>query len=692
MWGIENFQKLMREGIVTMEFELLGQKIEIKILADYKEMANRAEKAFQKDYEDSFALTFFSSSYAEKAMNKYSDSMLDGQAKTYVYETRKYLTKFGEYTLTDEKIWEEITRDYDGISRLRYRFEEFLVDNVSEDTTDRDIVPKMKAKFESGYFSRALRNDIMALCDFVNEYLDANKLAPIEFIYEKEVSQAEAIYKNLLESNIPASERERLAKSLIELDPRCKSYYEYIFYKLPQAKYEIAAIAKYLSIDLSDMIEKDLNTRFDSKNVVSEEQAKQLIDTLAEAMEKYQVKHCAAKTTLELKLREFDIEARTYDGVLYASRELRAQAEKADMEIKKLYGDENTTTKERCKECLAEIAGMTCASEIKEKHRRLLDERILQIDRDNLEALLGDLGQKNKEECEVVRKKIDAYDAPVSTKKAFWARIDNRVDQINREHFEALLCNLGQKNKEECKAVRKEIDDYDAPVETKGAFLTRVDNRIDEIDKEQLESLLCDLGKKSEGECESIREQVKCYAASENIKKPFLSRVEDRICEIWEAEDFERFTEMFINTRISNVSQIEENKKIVRETARIQYVRDRFIVAFAHLNPADVESAAKYAAAQESGMIASLLNHGKKDVYDYLSLGGKVAHPDVLEAKESIKAKKAAGFLSSFGFGRNKAHQQSEDAQNVGGAKFCSACGTKVDGISKFCSSCGTKL
>ena len=37
-------------------------------------------------------------------------------------------------------------------------------------------------------------------------------------------------------------------------------------------------------------------------------------------------------------------------------------------------------------------------------------------------------------------------------------------------------------------------------------------------------------------------------------------------------------------------------------------------------------------------------------------------------------------------------HEGSPHSDNNGGGKFCTKCGTKLDGSSKFCSNCGTRL
>lgn len=530
-----------------MEFTLLGRPIELtegrknymKILTYYKAMAAQAEIDFKQEYDNIFGMVFLNSTWAEKFKKTYgSDDYMDNIVKRYVTKTRQYLANYGVYNLSDAAIWNEgiVAEDRD-ISRLQYEFNSYIIDCVSRNEDDDSFISRLKSKFSGNFFPSCLYNDVMSLFDFVLNYLDDNEIAEIQFVYKKDSSEAEAIYKNLLDSNIPAPEQERLAYSLIELDPRSKLYYEYIFCKLPQAKYEIAAIAQFLSIDLSDLIEKEIRRDFDLKSISSEEDALKMMDNLRLTMENFCVTSSSRKAELEKILHDFDVKARTYDGVLYDTRELRSQAEKDDQSLSELHGDVSSIDEVACSRLLAEIVHMQCTTTVKNKHLQLLN---------------------------------------------------------------------------------------------------------------------------------------------------------DRITTIWDTEDFERFTEIFVQTPVSASEQISKNCTLIRDAGRTE-TKELFIKALNLLNESGVEAAAKYAVAKEGGAFASLINMGKKETYETLTLNGRVMHPAILDAIDAAKVKKSTGILSNFGFSKSKTKPPAP-TQNATGAKFCTACGTKLDGTSKFCSNCGNKL
>ena len=201
-----------------MQFELLGRTINIsdgrknymKVLSFYKDLADTAAADFSEDYEKTFALTFFSSSYCEKLAKKYGKNEMTDFFKPYVQKARKHLASYGIYDLSEKNLWEAITVKWHGVSRLQHEFEEYMSEIVytaPDNATDKDFAPKIKKAFDSGYFNSFLKVDIMALCDYVLDYLNDNNIIDIDFLYKEDVSKAEAIFKNLLDSSIPATEQ-----------------------------------------------------------------------------------------------------------------------------------------------------------------------------------------------------------------------------------------------------------------------------------------------------------------------------------------------------------------------------------------------------------------------------------------------------------------------------------------------------
>lgn len=640
-----------------MEFNLLGKSIEIsegrknymKILAYYKAMAAQAERDFKQEYENIFGSVFLNSTWADKFKKTYgSNNYMDNIVKRYVTKTRQYLVNYGVYNLSDSVIWNEgIIKSGRRTSRLQYEFDAYIQGCLKRNEDDDAFISRLKSTFNGNYFSNCLCTDIMSLCDFALAYLDDNEITEIQFVYEQDASEAEGIYQNLrsydagestknqrsklkgalqklidegeplneielqkenigLEaaeaknaienttthqnSNpavVPKSVQRELAVQLLELDPRKREYYEYIFKTFLDAKYEIASIASYLSIDLSDLIEKELQHNFDLKFISCEEDALKMLDDLKLSMEKFCVTTSSRKDELEKILYDFDVKARTYDGVLYDTRELCAMAQRDDRQLNYVHGDIDSADKEACKRFLKEIAHIDCMDTIKNKHLQALNERITDIDNEVLKGLLKTLDESDETEC-------------------------NRL--------------------------KEEIDQYDAPEETKA---------------------------------------------------PYISQVEKRIYEIWDEEDFDRFKTIYLQTPVTDTEQIEKNCVLISTSGRTQ-IKEAFIKALHLLSDTEVEAAAKYAIAKESGLFASIINMGKKETYETLTLNGRVLHPAIQNAIDAVRSKKGNSILSNLTFGKKKAKTPPAQ-ENTGSTKFCSECGAKIAGTAKFCPNCGAK-
>lgn len=615
-----------------MEFEFLGQKISIsdgrknfmEIVTYFRGMAEQAERDFRQEYDSTLGTIFFNSNYGERFNKTYgSDDYMDGIVMRYVAKTRQFLSGYGVYDLSDSTIWKEGVLSEDrSVSRLQYEFNTFIVECLKLGEDDNAFITRIQSKFNGNFFPTCLYNDVMGLCDFVLNYLNDHNIASIQFVYKQDAEKARAIFSNLKDTvmtdeqkvaimadipmgltsegfaeefqkragpQIPKKEKERLAFMLIDLDPRNKAYYDFIFENLPHAQYEIAAIAKYLNIDMSELIQKEILRSCNLKAINCEEDALKMMAGLRETMEKFGVTKSVRLEELEKILHDYDIKARTYDGILYATRELRAQAEQDDTALFELYRDLPNADKKSCKGYFDEIARKEVLSEIKEK------------------------------------------------------------------------------------------------------YLQRVSARIDEIDREYLTQLTAEVGTLAEKECEQVRETINQYDATDSIKAPYLERIVQRIHDIWEMEDFAQFTEIYCQTRVSDSEQVGKNCVLIRETGRTE-TKELFIKALYLLNENEVAAAAKYANAKESGLFASIINMGKKEAYEILTLNGRVMHPAVLSAMEEAKAQKGKGLLSGLGFGRNKNKPTPAPTAASGGAKFCSACGAKTEGNAKFCANCGNKI
>lgn len=190
-----------------MLFTLLGTEIEISdgrrnymhILNAFKRIADEADENFRRVYHDSFEYTFFTSSYLKKWDDMYFGKDTREGERRFIFpqikKVRKYLGEFGIYSLTDEQIYDAAFESNGSISYLLSEILEIIL-NIRKDDIEDDVAKERICSIMNGNrLNRALRNDIMSLCDFTLEKLRSEKVVELESFYQQECEEAQQFLK-----------------------------------------------------------------------------------------------------------------------------------------------------------------------------------------------------------------------------------------------------------------------------------------------------------------------------------------------------------------------------------------------------------------------------------------------------------------------------------------------------------------
>ena len=625
-----------------MKFELLGKEIEIseahknyiETISYFEELADKAVQMFNVDTVNGF-------------LDKYGDKGLDNIIKAFTLEARDFLAQKGAYTVSENQIWKEIVADsehqyeHSMVHIDFYKVEEELryeANNLDLDSSDytKFMFAGIVKKIKEGYYDIPIRIDIMSMCDFCIDYLCKNEIIPMAIVSQASADEAKSIYKNLKRGNIPEEKIKDVVYEMITKDHAEFDYYQIAFDIVADSRCEIYRIATYLGFDLFDSVQQVLEKDFDLKSITSEKEALQMLENLQVEMQKYGIEFCKTKSQLEKIIHKYDVQARTYEDVIYDTREECEQAKKDDIVLNELCGELKLLDKNACKEKLLYIQDMEVTFDIKKKHKNRLLERIRNIDVECLQKMVSDI-------------------------KLF--------------------------DKNMCVSLRESISQYDTTEDIKIPFISQIDKRIAEIDKDVLQNLLVNLETFNELECNITKENIKNYDSTNEIKAPFISKIDERLYKIWDAEDFEVFTDIYFETQPSDFLKIQENAEKIKKEGRTASKELFYNALYALIIPS-VEDAAKYAVAKEGGTFSSLINIGKKSTYETLTLNGRIMHPALLKAIEEVKSKKNNSIFSGFGFKKNRI----ANCENEDGIKFCSNCGNKMTVDSKFCSKCGKEM
>lgn len=564
-----------------MEFELLGESLELSegrknlmtVQVDFENMAREAKRDFGAYFANIVRAADNSGSmmeYMQKIHNH--NEFMDRFIRGYVSKARAYMTKYNVYSITDDNILKELY-GYPPVSALQMKFESAISDFLNECyfRGNGDGLRPMFVNRERE-LGETLYKDMMGLCEYVQKYLHDNAVIEIEFISGEDANKAAAYCLNLREGHIPESERKSAAIEMITLDPRKKEYYDLVFEQFPEAHYEIFAVAKHLGIDLTDKVIEDVDKRYDLSSITCEEEALAMREDIAKNIGGYGISHVDKQDALARIITDFDIRARTYEGVIYDTRELRRKAETDDDMLFILHGDVNKLEKDECRRLMAKIAEMDCTEEVKPKHLNFLYNRINTLDRDRLMGMLSGLEGATEPECGDMLREIERYEAP------------------------------------------------------------------------------------------------------ESMKAPYTARIRSRIMQIWEKEDFERFTRIYTFTPLGNEAAVNAARSEILRTGRTQ-TKLQFDAALERLTPENVEKAAKYAYSVERGGSGGIFGRGRQEIYEALTLNGRVIHPAIKSAVDAIRASKSPD----------------QGSPNAGGVVFCAKCGTQLSSADKFCVKCGER-
>ena len=437
-----------------MKYELLGQEIEItegiinsmKIRKDFIYMAAKESIEFMDDYHEADKDIILAGTFVEMYDKKYNLDALDELVMKYVRQTRAYLSKYGIYTLTDETIWENAIINNDRKeSLLRDCFDrvnrKLDCEDVEADGTfigelgslgnSSHRTLELRKMFESGYFSAKVEEQIMVLYDYVEDILDDNDIIELDYVTQEDADKASAIYTNLTDGCVNPSDREALVCALIELDPTEDTYYEYVFINYPEERETIIEITNTLCLDISDVIEEVIMNSFDLRKITCEDEAVNMMNELKETMQKYGISESPREKELNNILVEYDIKARTFDGILYETRELCANASKDDKELKEICGNIAGLGKPECQELLNKIGNLQVVEAIKQKYLNLLNDRVYECDEKYLLGLVSDINICVEEECNKIKEQINAYDTENKELKAkVLSRVDMRIHLI----------------------------------------------------------------------------------------------------------------------------------------------------------------------------------------------------------------------------------------------------------------------
>lgn len=153
------------------------------------------------------------------------------------------------------------------------------------------------------------------------------------------------------------------------------------------------------------------------------------------------------------------------------------------------------------------------------------------------------------------------------------------IDEIENDCLARMIEGLNSANKSRCNDLKSKIKNYDALESNKKSFLKNIDDRIDEIEKEELTIITIGIETANEIQCNKMKEEILKIDALEKNKEMFFKKIELRIKQIWAKEDGEVFDNYLMNANILSSCEINEGIKFVQDKGRTDDAK-KYLTAF----------------------------------------------------------------------------------------------------------------
>lgn len=242
---------------------------------------------------------------------------------------------------------------------------------------------KYSDKSTSDALCRGIYLDVYCLnfamqCELLGEIDDWDAVDPVE---EKD---AEAIFNNLqnyINKNGIDEKANEIAYSLFEKDPNQREYYEYCISKFKRDNMQLIALAEMVGFDMYNEKEKILSDFLDMSDHSTEEKAVELQAQIIEKEQQMGIHGSKALDKIQAILKDFDIKARTFQDILFDTREEKKQAESDYVILTTKYDFDyiENASEQVCEVMKADICSGNYISQIKDIFVNKIDERINKI-------------------------------------------------------------------------------------------------------------------------------------------------------------------------------------------------------------------------------------------------------------------------------------------------------------------------
>ncbi|MDO5558167.1 MAG: hypothetical protein Q4F95_01070 [Oscillospiraceae bacterium] len=238
---------------------------------------------------------------------------------------------------------------------------------------------------------------------------------------------------------------------------------------------ELARMAAFMSIDISQVTEKLINQKFQNESFDTYEKAVSLRDRIIKEMDKYSVSTCSVLAQVNQKM---DILGRTYKGIVYETPQLRNKALGQDTELSGLCSELDTMDHDACTELKKQIAEKKYTEHIADEYIKQIDIHMNRCECEILDKLVENIENADNTQLYEIRKQITSMSQQHSfqsaVSKRYLAMVTKAIDKNSQQQIISGMTDISHKNSEELDEIIKFIDQIDCSQDIREKYISTV--------------------------------------------------------------------------------------------------------------------------------------------------------------------------------------------------------------------------
>lgn len=379
--------------------------------------------------------------------------------------------------------------------------------------------PDTRTSLEDGVY-RNIYVIIYAFMEALSDYKDVY----FDLVSAEDERRAQSLANNL--SVIP-DQKEKIIAEILSLNPFHEDVYKYAIINNLDINYEFGEIGQYFDIDICDYVNMFIADKLDKLDVNSKKELQDSKAYILDILGHYEIdiEECPILLEVDRNLERIDIEERTYNGILFPTRQIREKAEADHKEIDKICADCADMSKAELEETIEKLETGGYEKEIVTVYFEKVQKYYETVEQRTLDAMIAKAEGDRAELC-LLKKEIKnlGYDAARITNAE--TVICDKIRALDTADLDRLCKNMYEFDDQQYDEVCGQIDHLDCDQDLKEPYLEKLNylkkfTMLDSFPKEELQNLY-----------EKINDQIlddrqKEYA--EKIERAYYMKIQGRL-------------------------------------------------------------------------------------------------------------------------------------------------------------------